>query len=89
MLSELARNEVIRYSVDGGFKRAALFFSDNSFLEFQHAGRDNRWARPSGDGTVADKICQSLQQFRLNAKHLQLFFSDGSNVEFFTNDKQH
>jgi hypothetical protein len=25
-----------------------------------------------------------LRQFRLNAKHLQLFFDDGSDAEFFS-----
>jgi hypothetical protein len=89
MLAETARKDAVRYTVNGEFKRAALFFRDNSFIEFEHSSRDNRWARPSADGTMADKVCQSIRQFRLNAKHLQLFFQDGSNVEFFLNDERH
>jgi len=69
------------------FKRAALFFRDGSFIEFEHSNRDTRWARASGDGTMADKICASMRIFRLNAKHLQLFFEDGSNAEFFKHER--
>jgi hypothetical protein len=87
MLAELAEKDVVRYAVDGDFKRAALFFRDNSFLEFEHSSRENRWARPSDQGTLADKICRSMRQFRLNAKHLQLFFDDGSEVEFFQDER--
>ena len=87
MFSDEARNDVIRYTVDGEFKRAALFFRDDSFLEFEHSSRDTRWARPSADGTLADKVCQSMRLFRLNAKHLQLFFNDGSDAEFFQHDR--
>lgn len=87
MLAELFRHDLIRYTVDRGFKRAALFFRDESFIEFEHSTRQNRWARPSADGTLADKVCKSIRQFRLNAKHLQLFFEDGSDLEFFENDQ--
>lgn len=87
-LAETARKDAVRYTANGEFKRGALFFRDDSFIEFEHSSRDNRWARPSADGTMADKVCQSIRQFRLNAKHLQLFFEDGSNVEFFLNDER-
>lgn len=87
-LAETARKDAVRYTANGEFKRAALFFRDDSFIEFEHSSRDNRWARASADGTMADKVCQSIRQFRLNAKHLQLFFEDGSNVEFFLNDER-
>ena len=88
MLSELFRHDVIQYAVDGDFKRAALFFRDRSFIEFEHSSRDNRWARPSADGTLADTVCKSIRQFRLNAKHLQLFFQDGSDLEFYKIDNR-
>jgi hypothetical protein len=87
MLAELYRRDTVRYVVDGDFKRAALFFRDESFIEFEHSSRQNRWARPSADGTLAGTVCQLLRQFRLNAKHLQLFFEDGSHLEFFQNDQ--
>ena len=82
MLDEFARKHLSRYVANPQFNRAALFFRDGSFLEFEHTSRENRWARPSADQTIAGDICRSLVQFRLNAKHLQLYFSDGTDVEF-------
>jgi hypothetical protein len=79
---EQVRKDVTRYVVNAAFNRAALFFADGSYLELEHTSRSNRWARPSADGTTADRVCQSLGQFRLNAKHLELFFNDGTKVEF-------
>ena len=84
MLADLAKMEATRYIVNPGFTEAELHFKDGSHLRFEHSSRNNRWARASEDGTVADKICRSLSQFRLNAKHLQLFFEDGTDAEFFT-----
>ena len=82
MLAEWARDKVKRYAVNEEFNKAFLFFHDGSYLQFEHTSRSNRWAKASGGGTTADKLCESLRQFRLNAKHLQLFFEDGSNAEF-------
>ncbi|HET9218423.1 MAG TPA: hypothetical protein VFR18_15675 [Terriglobia bacterium] len=81
-LPELARQSVTDYIVNPEFTEASLFFEDGSFLQFVHKARDQRWARPSADDTIAGRVCQGLRQFRLNAKHLQLFFED-DDVEFF------
>jgi hypothetical protein len=70
--------------VNGAFNRGLLDFTDGSYLQFEHTSRSNRWARASAEATIADEVCRSIQQFRLNAKHLQLFFEDGSNAEFFS-----
>ena len=82
MLCDLARTHATRYEPNEQFNRAVLHFSDGSYLEFEHTGRDRRWARASADQTVADRVLQSMRLFRLNAKHLQLFFEDGSDAEF-------
>jgi hypothetical protein len=82
-LSDLARNSVTDYIANPEFTEGSLFFRDGSFLQFVHKARDQRWARPSADDTLAGEVCRSLRQFRLNAKHLQLFFDDGSAAEFF------
>jgi hypothetical protein len=82
-LAEYAKRHVTRYVVNAAFNRATLDFTDGSHLEFQHTSRSDRWARASADATIADDICRAMQQFRLNAKHLQLFFQDGSDAEFF------
>jgi hypothetical protein len=82
LLAEEIRKTVTRYQVNAEFNHAFLHFEDGSYLEFEHSSRASRWARASTADTMADKICLALSQFRLNAKHLQLFFQDGSDVEF-------
>ena len=87
MHAEAARKNFVKYTVNAEYTRAALFFRDDSFIEFEHTSRDNRWARASGNGTIAEEICRSLRIFRLNAKHLQLFFEDDTNAEFFEHER--
>jgi len=82
MFAELMHKQAARCVFNAEFNQAVLFFKDGSYLQFEHTSRDNRWARASAEQTQADKMCQSLRQFRLNAKHLQLFFDDGSEKEF-------
>jgi len=77
-----ARRQVTQYIVNVGFTQATLHFTDGSDIRFEHTSRTNRWARASAPGTIAEEICKALQQFRLNAKHLQLFFDDGTDAEF-------
>jgi hypothetical protein len=83
-LADYAKRHVTRYAVNVAFSRGVLDFTDGSYLQFEHTSRSNRWARASAEATIADEICRAIQQFRLNAKHLQLFFEDGSNAEFFS-----
>ena len=82
-LSDLALGNVTDYIANAEFTEASLFFRDGSFLQFVHRARSERWARPSADDTLAGQVCRGLDQFRLNAKHLQLFFDDGTAAEFF------
>jgi len=82
-VADLAYHGVTDYVANAEFTEASLFFRDGSFLQFVHKARDERWARPSADDTLAGEICRGLRQFRLNAKHLQLFFEDDSDAEFF------
>ena len=81
--ASLAREQATRYEVNEAFNRADLYFVDGSHLQFEHTSRSNRWARASAGQSMADWFGQLLQSFRLNAKHLQLFFEDGSDAEFF------
>jgi hypothetical protein len=85
MFGKMAREETKRIVVNEAFNRATLYFGDGSRLEFVHTSRKNRWAKASGQDTTADKVCRALSQFRLNAKHLQLFFVDGSHAEYIMN----
>jgi len=82
MLADFAKTETTRYTVNATFTQALLYFKDGSYLQFEHSSRSNRWAKASAGETIADRICRELSQFRLNGKHLQLFFEYGSNAEF-------
>jgi hypothetical protein len=82
MWADTIRDQAIRSVANADFNRALLFFSDGSQLRFEHTSRQNRWAKASDEGTLAETFCLSLTQFRLNAKHLELFFKDGSTAEF-------
>lgn len=82
-LATIARARATRYVVNADFNQAVLFFEDESYLQFEHTSRKNRWARASADQSIAGRLCQALRLFRLNAKHLQLYFEDGSDTEFF------
>jgi len=81
-LSDYARKHATQYIANLTFTQATIHFIDGSELRFEHTSRTNRWARASAPATVADEVCRALHQFRLNAKHLQLFFEDGSDAEF-------
>jgi hypothetical protein len=81
-IAEYAKKQASGYDVNAAFNQASLHFADGSQLQFEHTSRSNRWARASAGSTIADDICRSIRQFRLNAKHLQLFFEDGSDAEF-------
>ena len=80
--ANIAQAEAIRYVVNAEFNQAVLFFTDGSHLQFEHKGRKDRWAKASAQRSIAERVCQALRLFRLNAKHLQLYFEDGSEVEF-------
>jgi len=81
--ADIAYSQATRYLVNGSFDQAVLFFADGSHLQLQHTGIDTRWAKASAEPSVADSVCQAMRLFRLNAKHLQLYFTDGSDAEFF------
>ena len=84
--AEFAKEQATQYLVNAAFNKAVLHFADGSYLQFEHTSRSNRWARASADSTMGDRICRSLASFRLNAKHLQLFFEDGSDAEFMVHE---
>ncbi len=83
-LADKIQMKVTRYVVNAEFSQAVLFFDDGSYLQFEHKGIDKRWAKPSVAASMADRACVAMRLFRLNAKHLQLYFNDDSDVEFVT-----
>jgi hypothetical protein len=83
--ASLAEAQSNRYVVNEGFTQAVLVFDDDSRIQFEHTPT-SRWAKASTELGMADQFCRLLQNFRLNAKHLQLFFEDGSDAEFKSTD---
>jgi hypothetical protein len=69
--------------VSGDFGAATVRTNDGSLLEFCHRVGE-RWARVP-DGTSAEAAARralaQIKQFRLNAKHLDIFFQDDSRWE--------
>jgi hypothetical protein len=82
LTADYAGEHALRSMANAQFTRAIILFEDGSQLLLEHSSRQNRWAKASASGTAADNVCLSLYQFRLNAKHLELFFNDGSRIEF-------
>ena len=60
---------------------AVLHFDDGSYLQFVHTSRSSRWAKASSEEGIAAQCCEALDKFRLNGKHLQLYFEDGSDID--------
>ena len=81
MIDQTVREQATRSVANAAFNRAIVSFRDGSKLTFEHTSRQNRWAKASEEGTVAETICLAMTQFRLNARHLELFFRDGSSFE--------
>ena len=80
--AQSAAGHAVRYVANSEFNQAVLFFEDGSYLQFEHKGRDSRWAKASAERTQAERACLGMSHFRLNALHLQLYFEDGSDVAF-------
>ncbi|MCZ0940622.1 MAG: hypothetical protein OXJ55_18395 [Caldilineaceae bacterium] len=80
--AQSAAAHAVRYVANSEFNQAVLFFEDGSYLQFEHKGRESRWAKASAERTQAERACLGMSHFRLNALHLQLYFEDGSDVEF-------
>lgn len=69
--------------VNRDFTEAVLHLNDESRLCFCHRV-DERWAKAVGpegaesEPGLAGEILSAVRQFRLNAKHLEILFQDGS-----------
>src|SRR5262249_37455526 len=72
--------------VNAAYSDAVVALTDGSRLCFRHTV-DERWARAVGPDvgeqadTIAARLLGAIARFRLNAKHLDVFFNDGSRWE--------
>ena len=80
------RSAFVSVEVNGDFSEAVLVMRDGSRLCFCHRVGE-RWAKAedaagSGEeGTLAGAVLAGMALFRLNAKHLDIQFVDGSRWE--------
>jgi hypothetical protein len=78
--ADLLRGAFTSLEVNPDFTEAVLGMRDGSRLLFCHrVGR--RWARADPDGGEAARVLARMALFRLNARHLDVRFGDGSRWE--------
>lgn len=81
--AETLRSAFLTVEANQQFTEAVLRFRDDSRLCFCHRV-DERWAKAVGpderedEAGLASKLLSAIAMFRLNAKHLDIQFEDGS-----------
>jgi hypothetical protein len=82
--ADLLRRSAMRMEVNPDHSEAVILMHDGSKLCFCHRVGE-RWAKttPRDDAStaVADEILGCIAMFRLNRKHLDIAFRDGSRWE--------
>ena len=80
---ETLRSGLLTVVANENFTEAVMLFHDNSRLCFCHRVGE-RWAKAVGSGQPEDEtgfageLLSAMTMFRLNAKHLDIQFVDGS-----------
>jgi hypothetical protein len=83
---EFLRRSFVSLEVNEAFSEAVLRMRDDSRLHFCHRV-DERWAKavasdqPESGTALAGTVLATVARFRLNAKHLDVQFADGSRWE--------
>ncbi len=81
--AEILKSGLVSAEVNDAFTEAVLRLRDGSRLCFCHRVGE-RWAKAVGpdgreeDGGLAGTLLAAMTMFRLNAKHLDIQFADGS-----------
>ena len=80
---EILKNALLTVDVNEDFTEAVMHLRDDSRLCFCHRVGE-RWAKAVGpvgqerDGGQAEEVLSTIRMFRLNRKHLDIQFKDGS-----------
>jgi hypothetical protein len=83
---EILRCVFVGLEVDDAFSEATLMMRDRTRLVLRHRVGE-RWARATGpdetpsEAGLAGQVLTTIAQFRLNGKHLDVQFQDGSRWE--------
>ncbi|WP_456477170.1 hypothetical protein [Oceanithermus sp.] len=83
MWAARARVAARKLRVGRRFTEAQLVFEDGSLLHFRHDPH-TRWVQawaPEEGGGLAPELVPRIGRFRLNRRHLELWFDDGSRLE--------
>ena len=81
--AETLRRGLVAVEANDQFSEAVLRLDDRTRLCFCHRV-DERWAKAVGaeqsesEGGLAEVLLAGIQMFRLNSKHLDIQFEDGS-----------
>ncbi len=82
---QVLRDAFVSIETDARFTEAVVMLRDGSVLYFCHRVGE-RWAKavgPDGDeGGRSEDLIDAVRMFRLNAKHLDVEFEDGSRWEW-------
>ncbi len=84
---EVLRDSFVSIKTDARFTEAVVTLRDESLLYFCHRVGE-RWAkavRPEGNEggcSHSQELLDAIRMFRLNAKHLEILFDDGSCWEW-------
>jgi hypothetical protein len=76
----LLRRALACVEVNDTFSEAVVALGDGSRLRFRHRVGE-RWVRAEGAGNLAAEVLATIALFRLNGKHLDVQFRDGSRWE--------
>jgi hypothetical protein len=80
---QVLKSELLTVEVNEGFTEAVMQLQDKTRLYFCHRIGE-RWAKSVGpdqresDAGIAAELLSAITIFRLNAKHLDIQFDDGS-----------
>jgi hypothetical protein len=81
--ADFLRSSFVSLEVNADFTEAVLRLRDGSRLLFCHRV-GQRWARavgPDAEASTAARVLARVALFRLNARHLDVSFEDGSRWE--------
>jgi hypothetical protein len=78
----LLRQSFVSVEVNDAFSEATIGMRDGSRMHFCHRVGE-RWARveDGGDASLAAQVLATIAMFRLNARHLDVRFQDGTHWE--------